>query len=162
MAEFETFLAAVSKVYLKSDKKLDKEKDYIKVYNDNKNFDSNDIRFLGAVEFKRETAIGLEGYAFPFDKNNMTYPILGETVLILYIDKNYFWLPYSNNQYPNYREDYKTSEIGKEKEISKNTTESKSKDYKETKVTGTPNQTPTQTQSSAKKYKVNEKIKYDI
>ena len=160
MAEFETFLAAVSKVYLKSDKKLDKEKDYIKVYNDNKNFDSNDIRFLGAVEFKRETAIGLEGYAFPFDKNNMTYPILGETVLILYIDKNYFWLPYSNNQYPNYREDYKTSEIGKEKEISKNTTESKSKDYKETKATGTPNQTPTQTQSSAKKYKVNEKIKF--
>lgn len=160
MAEFETFLAAVSKVYLKSDKPLDKEKDYIKVYNENKNFDTNDIRFLGAVEFKRESAISLEGYAFPFDKNNMTYPILGETVLILNIDNNYFWLPYSNNHYPNYREDYKISEVAKEKEITKNTTQSKSKDYKETKTTGTPNQKPTQTQSSAKKYKVNEKIKF--
>ena len=160
MAEFETFLAAVSKVYLKSDKPLDKEKDYIKVYNENKNFDSNDIRFLGAVEFKRESSIALEGYAFPFDKNNMTYPILGETVLILNIDNNYFWLPYSNNHYPNYREDYKISEVAKEKEITKNTTQSKSKDYKETKATGTPNQKPTQTQSSSKKYKVNEKIKF--
>jgi hypothetical protein len=160
MAEFETFLAAVSKVYLKSDKPLDKENDYIKVYNENKNFDTNDIRFLGAVEFKRESSIALEGYAFPFDKNNMTYPILGETVLILNINNDYFWLPYSNNHYPNYREDYKVSEIGKEKEISKNTTQSKSKDYKETKTTGTPNQKPTQTQSSAKKYKVNEKIKF--
>jgi hypothetical protein len=160
MAEFETFLAAVSKVYLKSDKPLDKENDYIKVYNENKNFDTNDIRFLGAVEFKRESSIALEGYAFPFDKNNMTYPILGETVLILQINHDYFWLPYSNNHYPNYREDYKVSEIGKEKEISKNTTQSKSKDYKETKTTGTPNQKPTQTQSDAKKYKVNEKIKF--
>ena len=160
MAEFETFLAAVSKVYLKSDKPLDKEKDYIKIYNENKNFDANDIRFLGAVEFKRESSIALEGYAFPFDKNNMTYPILGETVLILQINHDYFWLPYSNNHYPNYREDYKVSEVGKEKEISKNTTQSKSKDYKETKATGTPNQKPTQTQSSAKKYKVNEKIKF--
>ena len=115
MAEFETFLAAVSKVYLKSDKPLDKENDYIKVYNENKNFDTNDIRFLGAVEFKRESSIALEGYAFPFDKNNMTYPILGETVLILQINHDYFWLPYSNNHYPNYREDYKVSVVGKEK-----------------------------------------------
>lgn len=160
MAEFETFLAAVSKVYLKSDKPLDKENDFIKIYNENKNFDSNDIRFLGAVEFKRESAISLEGYAFPFDKNNMTYPILGETVLILNIHNDYFWLPYSNNHYPNYREDYKISEVAKEKEITKNTTQSKSKDYKETKTTGTPNQKPVQTQSSAKKYKVNEKIKF--
>ena len=160
MAEFETFLAAVSKVYLKSDKPLDKENDYIKIYNENKNFDTNDIRFLGAVEFKRESSIAVEGYAFPFDKNNMTYPILGETVLILQINHDYFWLPYSNNHYPNYREDYKVSEIGKEKELTKNTTQSKSKDYKETKTTGTPNQKPTQTQSSAKKYKVNEKIKF--
>ena len=78
-----SYLAVVTKVYLKSDKELDKENDYIKIYNDNKNFDSNDIRFLGAIEFARESAIINEGYAFPFDKNNMTYPILGETVLII-------------------------------------------------------------------------------
>jgi len=42
----ETFLATVTKVYLKSDKKLDKENDFIKKYNSNSNFDDNDIRFL--------------------------------------------------------------------------------------------------------------------
>jgi hypothetical protein len=155
-----SYLAVVTKVYLKSDKELDKEKDYIKIYNDNKNFDSNDIRFLGAIEFARESAIINEGYAFPFDKNNMTYPILGETVLIIEIGRDYYWLPYSNTHYPNYREDYKTSQVGKEKEISKNTTESKNKNYQETKATGTPNQKPTQTKSDSKKYKINEKIKF--
>lgn len=160
MKEFEAFLAAVSKVYLKSDKVLDKESDYIVIHNGNKNFDTNDVRFLGAVEFKRESSVALEGYAFPFDKNNMTFPILGETVLILTIGNDYFWLPYSNNHYPNYREDYKVSEIGKEKEISKNTSESKNKDYRETKETGTANKKPTETQSSSKKYKVNENIKF--
>lgn len=159
MDNFEIFLASVSKVYLNSDKPLDKENDYIKIYNDNKNFDSNDVRFLGALEFKRESSLLLEGYAFPFDKNNMTYPIVGETVLIIVSDKEYYWLPYSNTQYPNYRENYKTSEITKEKEISKNTTESKNKDYREIKATGTTNRIPTTTTSSDK-YKINEKIKF--
>ncbi len=90
----------------------------------------------------------------------MTYPILGETVLIIEIGRDYYWLPYSNTHYPNYREDYKTSQVGKEKEISKNTTESKNKNYQETKATGTPNQKPTQTKSDSKKYKINEKIKF--
>ena len=159
MDNFEIFLGSVTKVYLNSDKPLDKEHDYIKVYNDNKNFDSNDIRFLGALEFKRESSILLEGYAFPFDKNNMTYPIVGETVLIIVSNKEYYWLPYSNTHYPNYRENYKTSEITKEKEISKNTTESKNKDYREIKATGTTNRIPTTTTPS-NKYKINEKIKF--
>ena len=109
----EAFLAAVTKVYLKSDKPLSKDKDYIKKYSENPSFDDNDVRFLGAIEFKRESSISQEAYAFPFDKNNMTYPILGETVMIIVIGNDYFWLPYSNNHYPNYREDYKTSEINK-------------------------------------------------
>ena len=159
MDNFEIFLGSVTKVYLNSDKPLDKENDYIKVYNDNKNFDSNDIRFLGALEFKRESSILLEGYAFPFDKNNMTYPIVGETVLIIVSNKEYYWLPYSNTHYPNYRENYKTSEITKEKEISKNTTESKNKDYREIKATGTTNRIPT-TNTPSNKYKINEKIKF--
>jgi hypothetical protein len=114
----ETFLATVTKVYLKSDKKLDKAKDFIKKYNSNSNFDDNDIRFLGAIEFKRESTIATEAYAFPFDKNNITYPILGETLLILNIGNDYYWLPYSITHYPNYREDYKTSEVSKEKDNS--------------------------------------------
>lgn len=155
----EAYLASVSKVYLQSDKPLNKDTDFVKKYNGNETFDKNDIRFLGAVEFKRESAIDKEGYAFPFDKNNITYPILGETVLILEIGNSYYWLPYSVNQYPNYREDYKTSEVSKEKDIPASKGDSKNKDYSETKA-GTPNQTPTQTKSNEKKYEVKEKVKF--
>ena len=155
----EAYLASVSKVYLKSDKPLNKDTDFVKKYNGNESFDANDIRFLGAVEFKRESAIDKEGYAFPFDKNNITYPILGETVLIIEIGNNMYWLPYSVNQYPNYREDYKTSEVSKEKDIPASKGDGKNKDYAEAKA-GTPNQTPTQTKSAEKKYEVKEKIKF--
>ena len=156
----EAFLAAVTKVYLKSDKPLDKKKDYIRKYNENNSFDDNDIRFLGAIEFARETSIALEAYAFPFDKNNMTYPIVGETVMIIVIGNDYYWLPYSNTHYPNYREDYKTSEINKQKPIEEATSQNKSKDYGQAKQTGIPNQKPVQKKSDEKKYKINEKIKF--
>ena len=79
----DAFLATVTKVYLKSDKPLKKDTDFVKKYNGNESFDTNDIRFLGAIEFARESAIVNEGYAFPYDKNNMTYPILGETILVI-------------------------------------------------------------------------------
>ena len=135
----DTFLASVTRVYLKSDKKLDKTGDFIKKYNGNSNFDDNDIRFLGVVEFSRESAIKLEGYAFPFDKNNITYPIVGETVLVSEIGNDYYWQPYSITHYPNYREDYKTSESTKEKTTQTVGVDSKNKNYKETKNTGTTN-----------------------
>jgi hypothetical protein len=156
----DTFLASVTRVYLKSDKKLDKTGDFIKKYNGNSNFDDNDIRFLGVVEFSRESAIKLEGYAFPFDKNNITYPIVGETVLVSEIGNDYYWQPYSITHYPNYREDYKTSESTKEKTTQTVGVDSKNKNYKETKNTGTPNQKPTQTKSDEKQYVVKEKIKF--
>jgi hypothetical protein len=156
----EAFLASVSKVYLNSDKPLDKDKDFVIDYNSNKNFDTNDIRFLGAIEFKREYSIEAAPYAFPFDKNNITYPILGETVLILNIGNDYYWMPYSITQYPNYREDYKTSEVSKERDVPKVDGSQKNKDYKETKLTGTPNQVPTQTKSNQKKYLIKEKVKF--
>lgn len=156
----DTFLASVTRVYLKSDKKLDKTGDFIKKYNGNSNFDDNDIRFLGVVEFSRESSIKLEGYAFPFDKNNITYPIVGETVLVSEIGNDYYWQPYSITHYPNYREDYKTSESTKEKTTETVGSDSKNKNYKETKNTGTPNQKPTQTKSDEKGYVVKEKIKF--
>jgi hypothetical protein len=155
----EAFLASVTKVYLKSDKPLNKETDFIRKYNGNNSFDENDIRFLGAVEFARESAIINEGYAFPYDKNNMTYPIVGETILVIKIGNDYFWQPYSNTQYPNYREDYKTSEIAKEKNIESAGTGDKAKDYKEVKD-GTPNQKQIQTKSDEKKYNVKDTIKF--
>ena len=155
----DAFLATVTKVYLKSDKPLKKDTDFVKKYNGNESFDTNDIRFLGAIEFARESAIVNEGYAFPYDKNNMTYPILGETILVIKIDTNYFWQPYSNTQYPNYRENYTTSEVSKEKQIDSVAGDTKNKDYKEVKD-GTPNQEASKPKSDKKDYKVNEKIKF--
>ena len=115
----EAFLATVSKVFLKSEDFLELkiDNDFVTFYNDNKKFDKMDARFLGAIEFQRATPILKENYAFPFDKNNVTYPIIGETVLILVNQNECFWLPYTNTQYPNYREDYKTSMASKGRNI---------------------------------------------
>lgn len=158
----ESFLATVTKVFLKSEDFLDlkTDKDFVTFYNDNKKFDKKDARFLGAIEFQRATPILKENYAFPFDKNNVTYPIKGETVLIIVSDGECFWLPYTNTQYPNYREDYKTSMAGKERNITSKGDASNSKDYKENKETGTPNKPQPKSDSEKSKYKVNEKVKF--
>jgi hypothetical protein len=105
----EAFLATVTKVFTSADDFLDlkTDSDFVKFYNDNKNFANKDARFLGAIEFSRNTPFLLENYAFPFDKNNVTYSIAGETIFILVNDREYYWMPYTNTQYPNYREDYK-------------------------------------------------------
>ena len=131
----ESFLATVTKVFLKSEDflELKTDADFVTFYNENKKFDKKDARFLGAIEFQRATPILKENYAFPFDKNNVTYPIIGETVLIIISGTECFWLPYTNTQYPNYREDYKTSMAGKERSISPAGGGTSSKDYKESK-----------------------------
>ena len=158
----EAFLATVTKVFLKSEDflELKTDNDFVTFYNDNKKFDKKDARFLGAIQFQRATPILKENYAFPFDKNNVTYPIIGETVFILINDNEYFWMPYTNTQYPNYREDYKTSMASKDRNIKPADGSANSKDYKESKDTGTPNQTKSKQDSEKKKYKVNEKIKF--
>ena len=158
----ESFLATVTKVFLKSEDflELKTDKDFVTFYNDNKKFDKKDARFLGAIEFQRATPILKENYAFPFDKNNVTYPIIGETVFIIVSDSEYFWLPYTNTQYPNYREDYKTSMAAKERNIKSTGDANNSKDYKENKETGTPNKPQPKTDSEKSKYKVNEKVKF--
>jgi hypothetical protein len=156
------FLATVTKVFYKEEDffNTEKKKDFLVKYNDNKNFADKDSRFLGAITYARETPIIVEAYAFPFDKNNFTYPIEGETVIVLEIENEHFWLPYSTTLYPNYREDYKTSESSKERKPEKSNTKSTAKDYKEIKQTGTTNTPPPAKKSETKKYKVNEKIKF--
>jgi len=162
----ESFLATVKKVFISQEDFLKYEKqsgniaDYTKVYNTNKNFTDTDTRFLGAIVFARNSPFLLENYAFPLDKNNLTYPIQGETIFIIKNENEHFWLPYSVTQYPNYREDYKTTESSKERNINKTGDSSKSKDYNETSQTGTPNTTSPQSQSEKKKYEVKEKIKF--
>ena len=157
----ETYLATVYRVYTESDKSIknDLEKKLVPVYNDNNDFTDTDVRFLGAIEYRRESFINKEDYAFPFDKNNITYPLIGETVLILNIGNSHYWLPYSATQYPNFRESLLVSEVGREKNISTGNSESKNKNYTETK-TGSTGQTGTPKKSDEKRYKVNEKIKF--
>ena len=156
----DTFLATVYKVYTESDKPLDIENDLVPIYNGNKDFgEKKDTRFLGAIEFRRESFITLEDYAFPLDKNNITYPLIGETVLILNIENSHYWLPYSATQYPNFRESLLVSEVSREKNISTGNSENKNRNYTETK-TGSTGQTGTPKKSDEKSYKVNEKIKF--
>ena len=157
----ETYLATVYRVYTESDKSIknDLEKKLVPVYNENSDFVDTDIRFLGAIEYRRESFINNEDYAFPFDKNNITYPLIGETVLILNIENSHYWLPYSATQYPNFRESLLVSEIGREKNVSTGNSENKNKNYTETK-TGSTGQTGTPKKSDEKQYKINEKIKF--
>jgi hypothetical protein len=161
----DSFLATVKLVFQSSDDflKLDKENDFAKIYNGNKNFDAKDARFLGAIQFVRNSPQKVENYAFPLDKNNVTFPIPGETVLIITNDMENFWLPYTVTQYPNYREDYKTTAASGERNLPKSDNSGKSTDYKENKSTGTPNKEeaePESKKSQDKKYDVKDKIKF--
>lgn len=100
-----SFYATVDKVFGSKDKmeKLQTAGNRTAVYNGAKKFGAEDGRFYGAITYKCESFIPLDDYAFPFDKNNLTFPIKGETVIILKIENNTFWLPYSVTPYPNYR-----------------------------------------------------------
>lgn len=142
----ESFLASVYKVYTSApdDKNFDSKNELVPKYNGNDKFIDKDIRFLGAIEFRTEKYVySDDNTAFPFDKNNLTFPIEGETVIIIKIDNVYYWLPYSNTQYPNFREDIGVSEIAREKTI------------RNINTSGTSSQ-----KSDSKKYKINEKIKF--
>lgn len=142
----ESFLASVYKVYTSApdDKNFDSKNELVPKYNGNDKFIDKDIRFLGAIEFRTEKYVySDDNTAFPFDKNNLTFPIEGETVIIIKIDNVYYWLPYSNTQYPNFREDIGVSEIAREKTI------------RNINTSGTTSQ-----KSDSKKYKINEKIKF--
>ena len=66
--------------------KLEKEDDKVLIYNDNKKFTDKDARFYGAITFLSEDTIKEKAYAYPFDKNNFTFPISGETIIILSIN----------------------------------------------------------------------------
>lgn len=158
-----SFLAVVSKVFkTESDfLKLEKENDKVLIYNNNKKFAEKDARFYGAISFLSEDTIKEAVYAYPFDKNNFTFPIKGETVIILVInDKEHFYLPYTITQYPNYREDYKTSKSSNEKDLNEDGKGGSSKDYNQTKETGIPNKKPSETKSKESKYNKVEKIKF--
>jgi hypothetical protein len=103
----ESFLATVENVYPTNTDFLPKETDKISIYSSAPKFSDKDARMYGAISYLAETGVQTD-YAFPFDKNNFTFPIKGETVVIFKIANQTFWLPYTNTPYSNYRRDYVT------------------------------------------------------
>ena len=160
--EIKSFLATVKKVYPISEDllpyKRDEEADYIPIYNDNDDFGDKDARFYGAITFNY---IGMttEYYAYPFDKNNFTMPIIGETVIIMEIDKsNIFWLPYTITPYTSYRRDYVTFSESKPVDGTKAESNGNASNMRNTAATG--GQTSNTDKDDKNQYKVNEKIKF--
>jgi hypothetical protein len=164
MSNIESYLATVDRVF-----PIDIEfnpyesgenGDFVSVYNKNKDFSDKDARFYGAITFIYSN-MTTEYYAYPFDKNNFTMPIKGETVLILEIDKsNIFWLPYSVTPYSNYRRDYVTyKELTPTDNTKPDAANEGGKSLRETKDSGGQTNS-TNKKSSTDDYKVNEKIKF--
>jgi len=158
----ESFLARVVKVYPTNEKFFDRVKGGIKVYNDNSNFTVEDGRLYGAITYVYQDAILEEDIAFPFDKNNFTFPIKGETVTIIKIAGETFYLPYSNVPYSNYREKASMSAISERsanEEVGNSKTSTDLKNNKNSGGTYTKN-TSTQGNENRGGYNVNEKIKF--
>jgi len=158
----ESFLARVVKVYPTNEKFFDRVKGGIKVYNDNSNFTAEDGRLYGAITYVYQDAIFEDDIAFPFDKNNFTFPIKGETVTIIKIAGETFYLPYSNVPYSNYREKASMSAIS-ERSANEVVGDSKtSTDLKNNKNSGGTYTKNASTQGNENRggYNVNEKIKF--
>jgi hypothetical protein len=155
----ETFLARVVKVYPTNTPFYERVKGNISVYNDNTNFTEEDGRLYGAITYAYQNAIVEEDIAFPFDKNNFTFPIKGETITILKIEGETFYLPYSSTPYSNYRE--KASlKVGSE-QIDSSLAAGDSKGLTNTKNTGGEYaSTTTKKKEIGGGYNVNEKVKF--
>lgn len=156
----ETFLARVVKVYPTHDPFFDRVKGNIPVYNQNKSFANEDARLYGAITYAYQNEIVQEDFALPFDKNNFTFPIVGETVTILKIDGETFYLPYSSTPYVNYREKTRLKLAAESVDNSINDTSAKN--YNEAKSTGgsTTTSNKNKTKENSGGYVINEKIKF--
>lgn len=160
--EIKSFLATVKKVYpINEDLRpynRDEEADYIPIYNDNEDFGDKDARYYGAITFNY-VGMTTEIYAYPFDKNNFTMPIKGETVLIIEVDKNnIFWLPYTVTPYTSYRRDYVTFKQTEPVDGTKAGSSGNASNMKNTAATG--GQNSNTNVDDKNKYKVNERIKF--
>jgi hypothetical protein len=155
-----SFLATVDKVYPTNTDFLKYEGgDAISTYNGNKSFAETDARMYGAITYKFEDTISTDDYAHPFDKNNFTFPIKGETVIIIKIEEQTFYLPYSITPYSNYRRDYSNYEATKDEDTTETSSNSSGKEKRESAQTGGAS-TNSNDSKSDKKYVINEKIKF--
>jgi hypothetical protein len=162
MENVQSFLASVVSVFPTELplKDYDKEnKDTIPTYNGNKDFDVKDARYYGAITYRFEDTLKIDDYAFPFDKNNFTFPIAGETVMILKMNGQTFWLPYTTTPYPTYRKDTITDVAVSAKKTQTPGADNSGKNMNETAQTGGQKSNTTTTEKT-NEYKVNEKIKF--
>jgi hypothetical protein len=164
MGNIQSYLATVVTVYpIDSDFPVYDSKDnadLISVYNDNKDFSKSDARFYGAIKYSHEN-MTTKLYAYPFDKNNFTMPIEGETVLILQLDNGeVFWLPYSRTPYPNYRRDYSIFSANQPTNTTFPSDKNKGGTIFRNTVSAGGNTTQSNTNNSTIKYTINERIKF--
>lgn len=155
----ESFLATVDEVYPTNKDFIKKEdNDIVSIYNDNKKFSDKDARRYGAISYLSETSVKND-IAYPFDKNNFTFPIKGETVVIFKIADQTFWMPYTVTPYSNYRRDYITFGRTRPKDVIEVGGSTSGPEIRQNMAAG-----GTTTKSNENKddkgYKVNEKIKF--
>ena len=158
MRNVESFLARVVTIYPINAPFDKREVGNAPVYNTNKEFTNEDIRLYGAITYAYEDEIITEDYAQPIDKNNFTLPIVGETVIILKIEGETYYLPFSSTPYPNYRETIRLKLAGKP--VDNSLEETGAKDFNQQIATGGPDKTPPSTNETSGGYKINEKIKF--
>jgi len=156
----ETFLATVDNVYPTNTNFLKKEgKDTISIYTNSPSFSDTDASLYGAITYRFEDSNAKDDIAKPFDKNNFTFPIKGETVVILKMfgtNSQTFWMPYTNTPYPNYRKDYIT-----DKNTKKDKSENSGAKLEPTKINAAGGTIKTNiTKEDDIGYKVNDKIKF--
>jgi hypothetical protein len=155
----ESFLATVEKVYPTNTDFLDKDgTDKISIYSSAPKFSDKDARMYGAISYLAETGVQTD-YAFPFDKNNFTFPIKGETVVIFKIAHQTFWMPYTNTPYSNYRRDYVTFKATQPEDVTEVGGTTTANNYQQNSAAGGTTTTATE-KNDDKKYTVKEAIKF--
>jgi hypothetical protein len=161
LENIKSFLATVDVVYPITSDLLPYEKgenaDFVPIYNGNTDISDKDARFYGAIKFIYP-GMTTEYYAYPFDKNNFTMPIVGETVIIMEIDSNVFWLPYTITPYSSYRRDYVSFKDSEAVDGTKAKGGGNAQSQRETAQTG--GQNANKKKDDKNQYKVNEKIKF--
>jgi hypothetical protein len=156
----ESFLATVNAVYPTNTDFIKKEgKDTISIYSKDPKFTDEDARMYGAITYLTQTGVKKD-YAFPFDKNNFTFPIKGETVVIFKIANQTFWMPYTNTPYSNYRRDYLTYKAASPREVTDVKGGGNTNDIKANQALGGMTIPPPKPNTDEKSYKVNENIKF--
>ena len=155
----ESFLATVDNVYPTNTDFLDKDgTDKISIYSSTPKFSDKDARMYGAISYLSETGVQTD-YAFPFDKNNFTFPIKGETVVIFKIAHQTFWMPYTNTPYSNYRRDYVTFKATEPDDVTEVGGNTSASGYQQNSAAGGTT-TKSAEKTDDKKYTVKETIKF--